>query len=213
MGYATENKTGKSVFVVLFRRSSGWIEIVTPHNNTFTQEFGFNPESIRWGSITEYMGGWVVDNSQGKTVTTDPEIFNKLDNMTNYNKFAIAASDLDNTGQWSDHFSSNTYYSNIYTGASAGMSTYSSSQWFEFGTEQSYKWKLIAANTYGTTQISQAEGKGTFTVVNDWQIKFSEIEGKPKLFDAYFTAIKGGRILWMNDTQYSGSGIFTGYKQ
>jgi hypothetical protein len=134
-GYAKENSTGKKVFVVLFRRSAGWIEIVSPDAKTFTQEFGFNPETIRWGKISDYMGGYVVDNAQGVTVKADePEVYNKLDNMTSRNKFAVAVSDLDNTGEWNDHYSSNTFYYNYYTGNSAGMSTYSSSQWFEFKT-------------------------------------------------------------------------------
>jgi|JI9StandDraft_1071089.scaffolds.fasta_scaffold22824_1 hypothetical protein len=214
-GYAKENSTGKKVFVVLFRRSAGWIEIVSPDAKTFTQEFGFNPETIRWGKISDYMGGYVVDNAQGVTVKADePEVYNKLDNMTSRNKFAVAVSDLDNTGEWNDHYSSNTFYYNYYTGNSAGMSTYSSSQWFEFKTGKKYHWRLVAANSYaGRTDVAQADGDGTFSVPNNWQIQFSEIEGKSKLYDAYFTAIKGGRILWLNDAKFPGSGIFMGFSK
>jgi hypothetical protein len=215
MGYAKENSTGKKVFVVLFRRSAGWLEIVSPDAKTFTQEFGFNPETIRWSKISDYMGGYVVDNAQGVTVKADePEVYNKLDSMTNRNKFAVAASDLDNTGIWNDHYSSNTFYYNYYTGNSAGMSTYSSSQWFEFKTGKKYHWQLVAANSYGgRTDVAQADGDGTYSVPNNWQIQFSEIEGKSKLYDAYFTAIKGGRILWLNDAKYPGSGIFMGFSK
>jgi len=38
------------------------------------------------------------------------------------------------------------------------------------------------------------------------------MEGKPKTFDAYFSCIKGGRILWMNDAKYPGTG-FTGFSK
>jgi hypothetical protein len=190
MGTLTENKTGKSVFVVLFRQGGGWIEFITPDKNAFIQQFKFDPEVIRWDSESDLM--------------------NPLANMNGYNKFAIAASDF--KGKWTDHFASNTYYANIYTGMSAGMSTYSSSQWFDFGNGQSYKWQLVAANSYGgATSFGQAKGSGTFKVVNNWQIWFSDIEGKPKTYDAYFSATKGGRVLWMNDAQYPGSGIFTGF--
>jgi hypothetical protein len=214
MGYATENITGKPVFIVLFRRGGGWIEIVTTDNNSFTQEFGFNPESIKWGSVSQFSGGWVVDNSQGNTVKADPGIFDKLDNMMGRNKFAVAASDLYNTGEWKDFFSSNTFYTNYYTGASAGMSTYSSSKWFVFKNGNNYHWELIAANTYGgQIATAQAKGDGTYKSINDWQLFFTEMEGKPKTFDVYFSAIKGGRVLWMNDAKTPGSGIFTGYKQ
>lgn len=213
-GYATENSTGQSVFIVLFRRGGGWIEVVSPDNATFTREFGFNPESIVWGKITEYMGGWVVTNSAGTTINADPEVFNKLDNMTTYNKFAVAASDLEGTGQWKANFSSNTYYTNYYTGASAGMTTYTSSQWFDFKTGQNYHWELVAVNS-GNGQIDavQTKSDGNFKSANDWQLHFSDIERKAKTYDAYFTAIKGGRVLWLNDAQAPGSGVFTGYSR
>jgi hypothetical protein len=211
-GNATENKTGNSVFVVLFRRGGGWMEVVTPDNNSFTQEFGFNPESIRWGSISEYMGGWVLDNSKGIIVKADPEVFDKLENMISYNKFAVAASDLNNSGEWKDHFSSNTFYANYYTGAYAGMSTYSSSAWFVFKAGYNYHWELAAINSYGgIANAVQTKSDGTFKSLNDWQLYFSDMEGKPKTFDVYFSAIKGGRVLWMNDAKSPGSGIFTGF--
>ncbi len=212
VGYATENETGKSVFIVLFRRGGGWYEVVTPDNNSFTQEFGFNPETIRWGSISEYMGGWVLDNNQGNTVNADPEVFDRLEKMANYNKFAVSASDLNNTGEWKDSFSSNTFYVNYYTGASAGMSTYSSSAWFVFKDDYKYHWELVAANSYGgAMDVAQAKSDGTFESPNNWQLYFSDMEGKPKTFDVYFSAIKGGMVLWMNDAKSPGSGIFTGF--
>lgn len=214
MGYATEIKTGKPVFIVLFRRGGGWFEIVTTDNISFTQEFGFNPETIRWGSISEYMGGWIVNNSQGNTVKADPEVFDKLENMIGRNKFAVAASDLYNTGEWKDHYSSNTFYFNYYTGTSAGMSTYSSSQWFVFKAGNHYHWELAAANSYGgQIAVAKAKGDGTYKSLNNWQLYFTEMEGKPKTFDVYFSAIKGGRVLWMNDAQTPGSGIFMGFKK
>jgi hypothetical protein len=213
MGYATEIKTGKPVFIVLFRRGGGWIEAVTADNNSFTQEFGFNPESIRWGSISQYMGGWVVNNSQGNTINADQQVFDRLENMVGKNKFAVAASDLYNTGEWKDHYSSNTFYANYYTGAYAGMSTYSSSQWFVFKAGNNYHWELAAANSYGgQIATAKATGNGTYKSLNDWKLFFSEMEGKAKTFDVYFSAIKGGRVLWMNDAQTPGSGIFTGFK-
>lgn len=213
MGTAKENKSGKSVFLVLFRRSAGWLEVVTPDAKTFTQEFGFNPETIRWAKINEYLGGYVVDNSLGASVKADePEVFNKIDNMVGKNKFAVAASDLNNTGEWRDRFSSNTFYSNYYTGAYMGMSTFSSTKWFVFKPGFKYHWELIMANSYGgQTNITQGKGDGTFKSLNNWQLYFTNIDGKPNTYDVYFSAIKGGRVLWMNDAQYPGSGIFSGF--
>ncbi len=192
MGSVIENKTQEAVYVVLFKQSSGWIEVVSPDKNSFVQHFNFDPETIQWDS--------------------DSDILKTLDTMVGRNKFAVAVSDLNGTGKWSTRFSSNTYYTNIYTGNSAGMSTYSSSESFEFGSGQSYTWQLTAANSYGGSMgMAQAKGAGTFKSVNNWQLYFSEMEGKPKIFDVYFTVLKGKRVLWMNDAQHSGSGIFTGF--
>ena len=192
MGKAFDNKTQKAVYIVLFRQSSGWIEVISPDKNSFVQQFKFDPETIQWDS--------------------NPDVLKILDDMAGRNKFAVAASDLDTTGKWSTNFSSNTYYTNIYTGNSAGMSTYSSSQWFDFGMGQTYKWNLAAANSYGgSMEVAQAKGVGTFKSINNWQLYFSEMEGKPKTYDVYFTTLKGKRVLWMNDAQYPGSGIFTGF--
>ncbi|MFT3843818.1 MAG: hypothetical protein QM725_02105 [Lacibacter sp.] len=213
MGNVKEKSTGKNVFVVMFRRSGGWIEIICPDSKSFANEFGFNPETIRWAKISEYSGGYVVDNSQGITIKADePEVYNKLDNMTGRNKFAVDASDLNNTGEWKDHFSSNTFYSNYYTGAYMGISTFSSTKWFVFKPGSRYHWELVMGNSYGgRTDIAQAKGDGIFKSLNNWQLYFTDIEGKPKTFDVYFSAIKNGRVLWMNDAQHPGSGIFSGF--
>ncbi len=51
MGYATENASGKQVFVLLFRQGdSGWIEFIAPDKNSFIQQFRFDPETIKWDS-------------------------------------------------------------------------------------------------------------------------------------------------------------------
>lgn len=213
-GDVTEIQSGQQKFVVLFRRSGGWIEIVAPDKSSFTTEFGFDASSIQWGKLTEYTGGYVLTNSAGSIVKADPEVFNKLDNMVSYNRFALAASDLDGTGKWNAGYSSNTFYANYYTGAYAGMTTYSASQWFDFKAGQKYHWELVAANSgMGQIQTAQAKSDGSFKLINDWQLQCSNIEGKPKTYDAYFSAIKGGRVLWLNDAEVRGSGIFTGYSK
>lgn len=192
MGTLIDNNTQQSVFVLLFRREGGWIECIAPDKNTFIQEFKFDPET--------------VDHN------TEPAVSGLVAKMAGYNRFAVAAEDINNTGQWSDHFSSNTFYSNYYTGAYEGMSTYTSSQSFEFSHNQSYTWELVAANSAGgRTSFAKATGKGNFKLINEWKIRFSEMEGKPKTYDAYFSAIRGGRVLWLNDAEYPGSGIFTGF--
>jgi hypothetical protein len=186
------DQTSKEVYIVLFRREDVWMEFIAPDKNTFIQYFGLDVNTITYNSYSD--------------------IWKPLEKMGGYNKFAVSVSDF--KGKWTDRFSSNTFYTNIYTGMSAGMSTYSSSQFFEFGTGQTYKWQLTAANSYGgNTKVAQAKGNGAFKVLNNWQIYFSDIEGKPKTYDVYFSCIKDGRVLWMNDAKYPGSGIFTGFQK
>jgi hypothetical protein len=178
----TDNATGKKVFVALFKKAkSGWIEIITPDINTFLQHFGLD--------VTK------IDSY------ADSKIWDPLLKMANYNKFAVAASDL--PGKWTNTFGANTYYANVYTGISAGMSTYSSSQNYEFTAGNKYKWDLVMANSYGgATNFQQGKGAGTFKMVNNWQIYFSNMEGKPKTYNAQFSCIKGSRILWIDGTGF-----------
>ncbi len=177
----TDNATGKTVFVVLFKKASGWMEFIMPNKQAFIETFGVDIAKIDY--------------------YVDSKVWDQMKRMANYNKFAVALADF--TGKWNNRFSNNTYYANAYTGASAGMSTYSSSQVYEFFSGSKYKWNLVAANTYGgASQFAGAKGAGTFKVVNNWQIYFSDIEGKPKTYNAYFSCVKGGRILWIDGEGY-----------
>ena len=174
----TENSSGKNVFVVLFKKGTGWMEFIAPDKNTFLKTFGVDINTINYSS--------------------DSNIWEPLKKMADYNKFAVAQSDF--IGKWTDKFTGNTYYANIYTGTSAGMNTYTSTQSFEFK-NNNYSWYLIAANSFGgQSEFGHVKSNGMFKVVNNWQIFFSDIEGKPKTYNVYFSAIKGGRILWISDT-------------
>ena len=93
----TENGTGRTVHVVLFKMnysngSGRYLEFITPDKNSFEQEFGAYHQ-------TTY--GW-----------------EKMENMAFRNKFAIAASDL--TGKWTNNFSGSIQYVNVNTGFDAG---------------------------------------------------------------------------------------------
>ena len=189
-GFLTDNATGRPVFVSLFQKTGGWIEVITPDKETFVQNFGFDINNVAWD--------------------TDTGIFNPLARMGNYNKFGISTSDFD--GEWTDRFAANTFYTNIYTGLSAGMSSYSSNESFAFTGFKNYSWHLVAVNSgQGRSTFAQGKSAGTFKVLNPWQISFSNIEGKPKTYSAYFSYIKGGKVLWMRNAEYSGDIGYTGY--
>lgn len=184
----TEQSTGNEVYVAFFRKGdTGWMEFVSPNKQTFTNYFGIDINTITWDSDLD---------------TYDPLVV-----MAGYNKFAVAATDL--PGKWSNNFASNTFYVNIYTGIDAGMSTYTSTETFEFGSSN-YNWDLVAANSSGGhTDFAQAESSGIYSLPNNWQVYFSNIEDDPKTYNAFFSCIKGARILWLQDAEYPTS--YTSY--
>jgi len=179
---AVEKSSGKSVHVVLFKinYSTGngrYMEFITPDKKSFEQEFGpYHDTSYGW---------------------------EKLENMASYNRFAVAPEDL--KGKWTNNFSGMTQYVNVYTGADAGATAHSSVQNFIFGEGNHYTWDIsVASGMVGAQKFSGAKSTGIFTMNGNWQIKFSDMEGKPKTYDAYFSCIKGARILCLSDTSYPG---------
>ncbi len=189
MGYATENTTGKNVFIVFFRQGqSGWLEFITPDKNSFIQQYKFDPETIRWDSESDLM--------------------KPLAQMVSYNKFAIAAGDFKST--WTSDFTGVQQLYNVYTGNYAGMNINQSNQTFQFGTGNTYIWNILVVNgMVGNIKYANVKSSGKFTVLNNWQVKFSDIEGKPKIYNAFFSCIKGARLLQLLDAQSPGSGIYT----
>jgi hypothetical protein len=187
-GYATTNSTGKEAYVVLFRQGqSGWIEVIAPDKKSFIQYYKFDPDAIKWDSESALM--------------------NPLLLMTNYNKFAIAASDF--TGTWSSDFSGVQQLYNVYTGDYAGMNMNQSNQTFQFGKGNTYNWSFVAVNgMVGNMKYAQVKSSGKFTVLNNWQVSFSDIEGKPTKYNAFFSCIKGARLLKLLDADHPGSGIY-----
>ena len=190
-GNVTDRKTRKEVYVAFIGSSGkGWIEFISPDKNAFVQTFGIDFEQVTWKS--------------------DKALFDPLLRLSGCNKFAVAASDL--TDKWTSDFTGiqQLYYVN--SGNYAGMSMNQSSETFQFDSDNTYQWKFLAVNGMaGNGKVSEAKSSGTFKMINNWQVYFSKIESGPKTYDAYFTCIKGGRILWMNDAVAKGSGIFTGY--
>ncbi len=172
-----EKGTGKAVYVVLFKMnyqngSGRYLEFITPNKASFEQEFG------------AYSGktyGW--------------------EKMANYNKFAVAPSDL--KGKWTNDYSGSLSYVNAYTGASAGTDTHASTQEFVFGAGNTYKWDLgVASGMVGNIKFQSVNASGKFSVPNNWQVTFSSIEGKPRTYNASFAAVKGARILWLDSTAF-----------
>lgn len=191
MGYATENATGKKVFIVFFRQGqTGWLEFIAPDKNSFVQQYKFDPELIRWDS--------------------DSDLMNPLANMTVYNKFAIAISDF--KGKWTSDFTGIQQMYHVYTGQYAGMNINQSNEEFIFNAGGAYSWKLLAVNgMVGNIKYNEVKSSGRLTVPNNWQVHFSMIENRARTYHAFWSCIKGARILNLLDADYPGSGIYTKY--
>lgn len=173
---AVEKGTGNTVHVVLFKMNYAngggrYLEFITPNKNSFEQEFG---------PYHQTTSGW-----------------EKLESMANYNKFGIATSDL--KGKWTNDFSGSLSYVNAYTGASAGTDTHASVENFLFGPGNTYKWDLgVASGQVGSIRFQGVKSSGRFSVPGIWQVTFSDMEGKPRTFNAYFSCVRGARILWLD---------------
>jgi hypothetical protein len=190
MGYATETSTGREVFVLLFRQGEGWIEFITPDKNSFIQQYKFDPETIRWDSESDLM--------------------KPLASMTGYNKFAVGAADFKE--KWTSDFTGIQQLYNVYTGNYAGMYMNQSNEEFIFSNDGTYNWKLLVVNGMaGNAKFTEVKSSGQLTVVNNWQVHCSKIESGPKTFNAFWSCIKGARILNLLDAQSPGSGIYTKY--
>ncbi|MGZ5220133.1 MAG: hypothetical protein ACXWC7_08645 [Chitinophagaceae bacterium] len=191
MGYATENATGKNVFIVFYHQGhGGWLEFIAPDKNSFIRQYKFDPEAIQWNS--------------------DGDLMMPLANMTGYNRFAVAESDL--KGKWTSDFTGIQQLYNVYTGQYAGMNINQSSEEFNFNTGNSYSWKLLAVNgVVGNVKAVEVKSSGQFTVPNNWQVYFSKIESGPRTFHAFWSCIKGARVLNLLDANAPGSGIYTKY--
>ncbi|WP_316829250.1 hypothetical protein [Pedobacter aquatilis] len=184
-GTAVDNATGKSVFLALFKKgNSGWIEMISPDKNAFVSQFGVDPATITWSSTGN--------------------IWNSMRAMSNYNRFAVAVTDIEKTGEWSNNFGSNTYYYSMYTGLGVGMSSYSSMEKFFFTGSNTYQWQIFAANSSGgVTNTVQAKSAGNFNLPNNWSTNFSNIEGSARTYLIWFAATKDGRILFINGNPFT----------
>jgi hypothetical protein len=177
----TERSTGKTLHVVLFKMNytngnGRYLEFITPNKNVFEQEFGAYHE-------TSY--GW-----------------EKMEKMANYNKFAVAAADL--PGKWSSDFSGAIQYVNAVTGFDAGMDTHASNESYVLAKNKTYSWDLgVATGPVGRVKFQSLKAKGSYEMDGNWKIHFSDIEGKQRHYDIYFSCIKGLRILWIDNKPYA----------
>ncbi len=186
-GDVTDKQSGIKLYVVLFEKGNGWIEIISPDKNTFVNNFGLDNTIL-----TNYV---------------DTKLFAPLEKLSTYNRFAIAATDL--KGKWSDKFSASFFNYNKSDGQYTGTNTVAIAENFNITSATTYKWDgYITNNAHSAGAAKEYNSTGTFKMIDNWQIQFSDIQGKPKTYNAYFSCFKGGRILWLQDIGYGGYNSF-----
>ncbi|NIK73452.1 hypothetical protein FHS56_000938 [Thermonema lapsum] len=124
--------------------------------------------------------------------------------MSRYNRFAVALPDI--VGKWHESSNAAMNYYNAYTGAYAGMAFAASSDEFEFFANGQYVSKHQGASgmvgNMNTYSLSYA-GKATVT---NWEIVLTNRHNnKTETFHAWFEAVKGGRVLYLQNKEYSGN--------
>ncbi len=176
-----EKNTNKSVHVVLFKMnySNGngkYLEFITADKNSFEKEFvAYQQKTYGW---------------------------EKLEKMANYNKFAVAASDL--TGKWTNDFSGAIQYVSASTGFDSHMSTHASVENFLITAANTYNWDLgVASGNVGNIKFQSVKSNGKLSMTGNWKLNFSDIGGKPRTYNVYFSCIKGLRILWLDERAFA----------
>jgi hypothetical protein len=124
-----------------------------------------------------------------------------LSAMSRYNKFAIGPNDI--SGTWQNGNTSTMQW--VYETPSgyegyAGMTLAASSATFQFHSNGTYNSiHNGATGAVGNMNTFQQEFKGNYTASN-WMIKATNrYGGKTDQFDASYTAIRGGRVLKLNN--------------
>jgi len=176
-GNATDIRTGKSCFI-------GMYLLIVP--NAVSLVIGTAPD----------------ENSFRRIFPNANDPFGSdLAAMTRYNKFAIGQNDI--FGTWQNGNTSTMQWAyetpSGYQGY-AGMTVASTSGTFNFSGNGAYtSIHNGATGAVGNMSTFQQEYKGAYTVSN-WNITATNrYGGKTDSFDASFTAIRGGRVLKLNN--------------
>jgi len=178
-GWATDKQTGE-------RRFIGMRLDIAP-NTAYITIGSAKDEASLWKQFPKANGGAFAPSD--------------LSNMGGYNKFAITANDV--LGTWQDGNTNTAQW--YYTAASgyegyAGMTVAARSASFTFNTGGDYaSIHNGASGAVGAMNTFQQNYKGKYTVTN-WNLTATNrFKGKTDSFEAWFVAVRGGRILKLKD--------------
>ncbi|MDH4057799.1 MAG: hypothetical protein OEU76_03495 [Cyclobacteriaceae bacterium] len=218
----------------LVERDYYWDHHVTRFYNIQTKQYQDDGEFIS-SLKPNYVEGWAVDKRTGErkfiamvlsispniavitlAATSDEATFRQqfpkandkyvsdLVAMKRYNQFAIAKSDI--LGTWTESDGAAVNYYNAYTGSYAGMGVATTSGQFIFNPDGTYSSiHNGATGMVGSMNTFQQEFKGNYQVSN-WELTLDKrFNGKTEIYFGYFEAVRGGRVLQLNDKKYSGT--------
>lgn len=178
-GYGTDKRTGRDCFIGMY------LSIVP---NAVSVVIGTAPDETSFRQLFPR--------------ANDP-FGSDLVSMSRYNKFAIAANDLAGKWQNGNTETAQWYYVSPagYEGY-AGMTLAATSATFNFDRNGTYSSiHNGATGAIGNMSTFQQEFKGNYSATN-WMITATNrYGGKTDRFDASFMAIRGGRILRLNNRE------------
>ena len=127
---------------------------------------------------------------------------NKVAAMSGYNRFAISSTDI--PGKWVESKGGFAQYYNVYNGNYVGMNAVSIQSQLTIGTDgQLLLEHKGAGGMVGNQQFFSEKYNGPYTLTN-WDISFTDQSGKQTSYHAFYQAVKNGRILYLQNKQYSG---------
>lgn len=207
-----------------------WNLLITPRYNVSSLwKMPFDPYAYK---RTYYMEGTATENQTGQTVylafrilinsgiATCIEIsgpskdqyqalfpdLDKVANMTTYNRFAVSPDDV--TGLWKESTGGFAQYYNVYNGNYAGMNAVSINTQFRIGTDGNCSLEHKGAGgMVGNQQFFSEKYAGRYTMSN-WEFSFTDQNGKLNAYHIYYQAVKNGRILYMQNKQFTGQEYF-----
>jgi hypothetical protein len=112
----------------------------------------------------------------------------------------------DLTGTWSNSGGATMNWYSTTTGNNVGATGAVTSDVFQFNNDQTYSSEHKGASGWvGAMNTFQQKYKGNYSVSN-WELTINNrFEGKTETFDAWFEALRGGRVLHLQNKQYTGS--------
>lgn len=117
------------------------------------------------------------------------------------NRFPVQPADL--PGRWSDSGSTFAQYVNAYTGANAGTAVQGSAYTLVFDASGRYTSEFKSVSGFvGSLRFGQENRAGTWRLQGG-QLETQADDGKRRSFRAWFEAVRGGRVLHLQDTQYA----------